>query len=498
MRTFFSTPLSIIPLALALACGSDSDGRIAGAPTAPNLAMGGVPGWRKCFDATATPVLFGAPWTLTPGGSSAALAVEQVEVIKFEINNSCGVRIATGKVGSPLTSAVRDNLGTLAGALSATPPLIAAGAVALVGGGATTSGTPTAQLAVEANVPFGSNQSAGDNMSGCTAAELADPAVIKSATPVYGPGRCWNHRGLVFRTTTTGFSWGTTGATYARTTYPALTTAAIIHRDDDFGQPNRDGLRAEFVARGGTVLAEAGFLPGVTVAQFKTLLMTVTAGNPSLILGSAGAAAFRTLMQAYGELRDDPTWTAKPANFNTLRFVWTSTLTGNDYSALPASALAAVVNQTDFLQPAWDPTSPAFQAWLAVYQSYDPSAQPPASGFIPGAYDAAMVMALAVTAAGTTDGPAIAAKIREVANPPGVVVCPGQYRKAFRMLAKGKDINYEGALGPIDLDERGNQISLAYGIFRVQPGGATSAQVGNFGYPPHPVCEDDEEGEQDE
>ena len=145
---------------------------------------------------------------------------------------------------------------------------------------------------------------------------------------MYGAGRCWNNGGLVFRTTATGYNWGTVGASYARATYPALTTAAIIYRDDDFGQPNRDGIRARFVELGGSVLAEGGFVPPLTLAQAKTQLMTVTAGNPSLILGSAGAAAFQTLMQAYVELRDDPTWTAKPANFNALKFVWTSTLWG--------------------------------------------------------------------------------------------------------------------------------------------------------------------------
>ena len=334
-----------------------------------DLSRGGIPGWlapSKCFDASAAPVLFGAPWPIT-GGGSAALAVE-VEVVKFEINSSCGVRVATGKVGSTLTSAVRDVQGSATVSAGVTRDLLTAGAVALVGAGASVTGPPAAQLAVEFNVPFGSNQSAADNMTGCTAAELADPAVIKSATPVWGPGRCFNHRGLVFRTTTTGFSWGTTGATYARAAYPALTSAAIIYRDDDFGQPNRDGFRAQFVALGGTVLAESGFLPGATVAQFKTRLMTVTAGNPSIILGSTGGAALLTIMQAYVELRDDPTWTAKPANFNTLKFVWTSTLSGTNYSALGADALAALRNQNDFVQPAWDPASPAFQAWFAVYQ----------------------------------------------------------------------------------------------------------------------------------
>jgi ABC-type branched-subunit amino acid transport system substrate-binding protein len=481
---------------LVLACAACSERTLAPDDSiGPSFDKGGIPGWRKCFDAGATPVLFGTPWPLT-GGGAGALAVEQIEVVKFEINNTCGVRVAAGDVGSPLTSAVRDVQASAAVSAAVTQQLLALGAVAIVGAGASVTGPPAAQVAVDADVPFGSNQSAADAMSGCTAAELADPTVIKSATPVWAPGRCWHHRGLVFRTTTTGFSWGTMGATYARTTYPALTRAAIIFRDDDFGQPNRDALRAQFVALGGTVLAEAGHLPAVTLAQLKTQLMTVTAGNPSVILGSIAAARLQLLMQAYVELRDDPTWTTRPTDFNTLKFIWTSTLSGVNYSVLPANALAALVNQNEFVQTAMDPASPAFQAWFATYRAYNPNAQEPASAFIPGAYDAAIVMALAMTAAGTTNGPAVAAKIREVSNPPGVVVCPGQYRKAFRLLAKGKDINYEGALGPIDIDERGNATGLAFGIFRVQPDGS-SAQVANFGFPPHPVCDDDEEGDLD-
>ncbi|HEY0810345.1 MAG TPA: ABC transporter substrate-binding protein, partial [Longimicrobiales bacterium] len=383
----------------------------------PNFDKGGIPGWRDCFDASATPVLFGAPWPIT-GGGAAALALEQVDVVKFEINNSCGVRVAAGEVGSPLTSAFRDVMGSAAVSAAVTRELLGAGALAIVGAGASITAPPAAQLAVEANVPFGSNQSAADAMSGCTAAELANPAIIKSATPVWAPGRCWNHRGLVFRTTTTGFSWGTAGATYARTTYPDLTSAAIIFRDDDFGQPNRDGIRAQFVALGGTVLAEAGHLPTATVAQLKTQLMTITAGNPSLIIGSIAFARLQLLMRAYVELRDDPAWTTKPSNFNTLKFVWLSTLSGNDYSVLPASALAVVVNQNEFVQTAMDPTSPAFQAWVDAYRSFNPGALSPTSAFIPGAYDAAMILALAMTAAGSTNGTDIAAKIREVANPP--------------------------------------------------------------------------------
>jgi hypothetical protein len=94
----------------------------------------------KCFDAHATPVTFGANWALTnPNGSPNLLSgptVDQVDLVKFEINNSCGVRVGSRKIGSPLAVLVRDNQSTNAALSSAvTRELIDAGAVAVVGGG---------------------------------------------------------------------------------------------------------------------------------------------------------------------------------------------------------------------------------------------------------------------------------------------------------------------------------------------------------------------------
>ncbi len=488
--------------AVTFAAGACKDEAVAPTSSLTPAAMNraGIPGWRlKCFNATATPVTFGANWGLTTASGAPdviAPTLEQVELARFEINSSCGVRIGSGTVGSPLAVAVRDNQGSAARSAAVTHELIDAGAVAVVGGGSSVTAPPAAQIAVDANVPFGANQAAADAMSGCTVAELADPAVIKSATPVYGAGRCWNNRGLVFRTRDTGYRLGELGARYARETYPALTTAAIVYRDDEGARPTRDGLRDKFVALGGTVLAEAGHTivgPGTSVATFKTLLRTVTAGNPSIILGGTNTVHLRRFIQAYVELRDDPTWTTRPASFSTLKFVWSATLADN-YSDVGPTALAVLINQNTITTSAWDPNSIAFQRWLALYRSYNPNGQSQLSGFYMAAYDAAIVMALAVTAAGTTDGPAVAAKIREVANPPGVVVCPGQWRKAFRLLAKGKDINYEGALGPVDLDDRGNATGIAFGIYKVQPDGST-ALVSIFGAGPQPACEDDDEGD---
>jgi hypothetical protein len=46
--------------------------------------------------------------------------------------------------------------------------------------------------------------------------------------------------------------------------------------------------------------------------------------------------------------------------------------------------------------------------------------------------------------------------LRPVAGPPGAFVAPGQFDKAFDLLGQGKDINYEGASGPVDFDANGD------------------------------------------
>ncbi|MGD2127584.1 MAG: hypothetical protein PVG99_16015, partial [Desulfobacteraceae bacterium] len=50
-------------------------------------------------------------------------------------------------------------------------------------------------------------------------------------------------------------------------------------------------------------------------------------------------------------------------------------------------------------------------------------------------------------------------QLRAVAAPPGEVIMPGQFKKAFDLLDKGKKINYEGAAGSVDFDENGDVVT---------------------------------------
>jgi hypothetical protein len=87
----------------------------------------------------------------------------------------------------------------------------------------------------------------------------------------------------------------------------------------------------------------------------------------------------------------------------------------------------------------------------------------PPKPFITNAYDGAAVIGLAAYAAKVKGLPLTAANIRDhlrlVANPPGEVVIPGEFEKAFRLLRDGKQINYEGAAGSVDFDKHGDVVT---------------------------------------
>jgi len=95
-------------------------------------------------------------------------------------------------------------------------------------------------------------------------------------------------------------------------------------------------------------------------------------------------------------------------------------------------------------------------AFEAAYEA-EYGATPPLP-FMREIYDAVYLVALAAEKADSTDPTAIRDAIRDVANAPGETVSPGTdgYKAALALLDDGKDINYEGAAGPVDLDANGD------------------------------------------
>lgn len=71
-------------------------------------------------------------------------------------------------------------------------------------------------------------------------------------------------------------------------------------------------------------------------------------------------------------------------------------------------------------------------------------------------FDGMMIAALAMVRANSMKSADWRQYVREVADPPGVVVGPGEFAKAVQLIQQGMDVNYEGAGGPVDIDQNGD------------------------------------------
>jgi ABC-type branched-subunit amino acid transport system substrate-binding protein len=94
------------------------------------------------------------------------------------------------------------------------------------------------------------------------------------------------------------------------------------------------------------------------------------------------------------------------------------------------------------------------------------------------AYDATAVIALAIAKTGRKfldmslkeQGKAIHDNLRRVANAPGTHVKYNQFAKAFDLLKKGKNVNYQGVSGPITFDKNGDVKEAAIEIWMARNG----------------------------
>ncbi len=85
-------------------------------------------------------------------------------------------------------------------------------------------------------------------------------------------------------------------------------------------------------------------------------------------------------------------------------------------------------------------------------------------------FDAVMLCYLAAAAAGSADAEDLKGEIRNVSGPPGTKYTFEQLPQAVQALKDGKDIDYEGASGPIDLDDAGDLSRYVYTTIRFQNG----------------------------
>jgi branched-chain amino acid transport system substrate-binding protein len=85
-------------------------------------------------------------------------------------------------------------------------------------------------------------------------------------------------------------------------------------------------------------------------------------------------------------------------------------------------------------------------------------------------FDAVVLCYLAAVAAGSSDPEKMADELRDVTGPPGTKYTFQQLPAAVKALQDGKDIDYDGASGPIDLDDKGDLSKYIYSVIAFKNG----------------------------
>ena len=76
--------------------------------------------------------------------------------------------------------------------------------------------------------------------------------------------------------------------------------------------------------------------------------------------------------------------------------------------------------------------------------------------FVGQSYDSVFLLGLAIEKAGSADRAKVAKALREVAMAPGEPILPGEWEKAKKLIAEGKDIDYKGVTGDHEFDKNGD------------------------------------------
>jgi ABC-type branched-subunit amino acid transport system substrate-binding protein len=252
--------------------------------------------------------------------------------------------------------------------------------------------------------------------------------------------------GLVFRTPPSDAIQGQVVAQLVVDELGEGKTVNTASRNDSYGDALVSEFTAAYEALGGTVAKNVSYNPDA--ASLNSEAQQIASGNPDgwVIIDYPG------------------TWPKLgPALVRTGTWDPAKTFTGDGLrsSELPADA----GKETTEGMRGTVPTSldaPGGAAFDALWKA---QVKGPRQSYDAQNFDAVILLALASLAAGSTDGADIAGALQDVSGPPGTKYTFEQLGDAIAAAKAGEDIDYEGASGPIDLDENGDPSSANYGTW---------------------------------
>jgi branched-chain amino acid transport system substrate-binding protein len=391
--------LSVLLLLIPLSgCGDDDDddGDAGGtATTTAEVADGGE-------DLKGDPVKLGLLTGLTGDYSAFADAVVNgSEIAISDINKGGGI------LDGPAELIIQDNKSTPEGAVSGFEKLVNVDDVVAIAGVESDGGVAVLDRAKEQQVPV-------------ICSYCGSPGLDKTAGE------------FMWRPTASDTDGGAAAAQFARDR--GYERVGILRQE---GGP---GLPAEIFADiwenqvGGEITNDVQIDAGKSSYQVE--VQQAFEGDPDAVYTAIGHEAGNSVF---------PEWQRR--GYGGEFFVSPDLLTPQtSFEYLEDGVATGAVNAFDKETPAWK----RFAEQLEAKQG-----EPPTEGLgEPLNFDSVIILALAIEAAGSTDGAEVDTAIPEIANPPGETCY--LYEKCVQLLKDGDEIDYYGASSSVDFNDVGN------------------------------------------
>jgi ABC-type branched-subunit amino acid transport system substrate-binding protein len=230
-------------------------------------------------------------------------------------------------------------------------------------------------------------------------------------------------------------------------------TVNVGARNDAYGTGLADSFTEAWEAEGGTVGERVDY--DIKLPSYDTEAEQLVSGNPDGLIIVDFPETYNKVGPALVRADFDPEST----------FV-TDGLISSDLAEGAGEDAVNGLRGTAPGVPDGDPSEEAFDALYTEAEPKDVKRQT----FDAQNFDAVVLCYLAAVAAGSTEGADMAAEVREISGPPGDQFTFEQLPEAVEALQNGDDIDYQGASGPIDMDDAGDTTSGVYDLFEFREG----------------------------
>jgi branched-chain amino acid transport system substrate-binding protein len=239
---------------------------------------------------------------------------------------------------------------------------------------------------------------------------------------------------LVFRTTPSDALQGVKMAQLLIS--KGIKTVVVTYVDNDYGKGLNDSFTAAYKAAGGTVDADVAHEDSKSDYRAELGQLAGTGDQNLVILAYANSSGHTILQQA-----------VESGNFKL--YVGGDGMVGDSLTkGIDPSSVAGLIATR-----AGAPKGSGVDAFDALAKAANVD---PTGTYVPQAYDAAFLLALAIEKNGSADRAGLSKALRAVTSGQGETILPGEWAKALADIKAGKQITYLGAGGPMNFDSHGD------------------------------------------